>query len=101
MINVPIDVSLGIAILGSILAVLAWVDSRRKAAVSEGKHVQTVDQLKEDLNRCHEKLRNLGDRLNTSDVNVGEIKADIRHILDAITRVEGKLDGHISKEVAE
>jgi predicted nucleic acid-binding Zn-ribbon protein len=93
-----LDITMAVAILGAVLAILAWLDSKRRAAMAEGKHVKEVEQLQVDLTRCHEKLRSLESRVNSSDVNVGEMRADLRHILDAIGRIEGKLDGHISKE---
>jgi predicted nucleic acid-binding Zn-ribbon protein len=65
--------------------------------MAEGKHQQIVEEMKHDLDRCHEKLRTFETRLNASDVNVGEMKADIRHILESTARIEGKLDEHIAK----
>ena len=72
-----------------------------KAAMAEGKHQQIVEEMKHDLDRCHEKIRAFEGRLNAADVSVGEMKADIRHILESASRIESKLDEHISKGSGE
>lgn len=90
-----IDVTLGLAILAGLIGAAGWLDSRRKAAMKDGEQKKAIDQLEADLNRAHEKLRSLEERVRTTEGDGREMKADMKHILDSIERMEKKLDRHM------
>lgn len=90
-----LDVTLVIAIIGCLLAVSAWIDSRRKAAMKEGEQKQTVSQLRADLDKARERVAILEDRLREADGDVREIKADIKHLISTVDRMSEKLDRHL------
>jgi len=89
------DIASMVALIVSVLAIVTFIVARRKTAIEEGKHIQTVEQLQKDLERAYAKIRLLEDVSHERDVMTGEIKADVKHLLEAVKRIEAKLDGHI------
>ncbi len=89
------DVASIVALVVSLLAIAGFLIARRKAAIEEGKHLADVQQLRRDLDQARAKIHALEDASHERDLVTTEIKADVKHLLEAVTRIEGKLDGHI------
>jgi len=84
-----------LALLVSAIAIIGFVVARRKSAIEEGKHLETVQQIKRDLDHAYDKIHDLEKAFNERDVALAGIKADVKNVLDAVRRIEAKLDGHI------
>lgn len=98
---VPIgNVASILAFLVGLTALLGFILSRRQAAIEEGKHLESIQQLRRDLDQANVKIRELEDGSHGRDVSVGEIKANIERLLEAVRRIESKLDDHIVKAPA-
>jgi hypothetical protein len=89
------DVASIVALVVSLLAIAGFLIARRKVAVDEGKHLEAVRRLGEDLGHAYAKIHELEAASHERDVVTAEIKADVKHLLEAVARIEGKLDGHI------
>lgn len=83
------------AFLVSVTAIVAFLVSRKKAAIEEGKQLKEVEQLRADLDRAHEKIRDLTIKVHAGDVSLASIGTDVKNLLEATKRIEAKLDGHI------
>jgi predicted nucleic acid-binding Zn-ribbon protein len=92
-----LDLTMAIAIIGCLLAVSAWIDSRRKAAMKEGEQKGTVARLREDLLGAERKIAALEERLRDSDGDVREIKSDVKHLIATLDRMADKLDKHLEE----
>jgi recombinational DNA repair protein RecR len=86
-----INVALLVAIIGCLIAIAGYVDSRRKAAILEGKQQQLIDQLRADLARAFEKIHTLERCTQTSEQNNREILTDIRWIRESIGEIKERL----------
>lgn len=84
-----------LAIAGHVLSFLRFGSLAKERAVAEGKHLETIDQLRRDLDRAYEKIRMLEGTTNTTEGDIIEIKNDLKHIIKAIERMEKKFDSHI------
>jgi hypothetical protein len=84
-----------VALVVSILAIVTFLATRRKTAIEEGKHLKTVEQLGKDLNNGHAKIRQLETVSHEQDVTIAEIKSDLKYLVGAVNRIEGKLDERI------
>ena len=88
-----------LAILGSLLNFWKFGTAVKERALAEGKHLETIDQLRRDLDRAYEKIRTLECDTGKVEGDIIEIKNDIKHMLKAVERMEVKLDGHIDAHV--
>lgn len=89
-----------LAVLVSLAALITFAISRYRAAIEEGKHLATIDQLRADLTAAYEKIHKLETITHERDVIVGEIKADLKHVLEGLRRIEHKLDVHLAQDKA-
>jgi hypothetical protein len=87
-----------LAVLVSVAALITFAISRYKAAIEEGKHLETVEQLRRDLSAAYDKIHQLESITHNRDMIVGEIKADLKHVRDGLKRIEHKLDQHLAKD---
>jgi len=90
-----------VALIVSILGIITFGIERRKEAVKEGMHLQEVKQFKEDLARAHEKIRALQEKMQDREVTLAELSRDVKHIVEAVQRIEAKLDEHIGAHIPE
>lgn len=81
-----------VAILVGLSALVTFWTTRRRAVLEEGKKAQEVEQLKRDLDRAHEKIRQIEIKLTSAEGDMRELKTDVKHILAAINRLEQKID---------
>ena len=89
--NLPIDVNLLIAIIGCVLAVVAFVSGQRKAAIMEGKHLATVAQLEKRQGELEAKVVALSTCYQNTDADIREIKTDIEWIREALKEIKEKV----------
>ena len=83
-----------ISLIVGLTAIFNFGSARREAAVQEGKRQKELEQVRTDLERAHEKIRNL----ESGGVETGrvltEIKTSLRYIEEGIRDMRGKLDKH-------
>ena len=75
-----------------LIAFMAYRLDKKKDLTDEGRRLQQLSDLDKALIEARADIRNLESRINNTDVGMGEIKTDIKHIMDALTRIEGKLE---------
>ena len=64
----------------------------------EGKRQQEQRQLAQMLTEAQHKIAELEGRIQQSDVNMAEIKVEIKHISAAVERIEKKLNSRVDNE---
>jgi hypothetical protein len=89
--NFPIDVSLAIGIIGCVLAIVAFANSQRKAAIMEGKHLESVQQLEKRQAELEALVKSLSTCYQTTDADIREIKTDLFWIKEALRDIKESL----------
>lgn len=69
------------AAAASLTAVAAYFNARKRAAVEEGKHLESITHLKDEISRHDAKLEELDSSSQTLALDVREVKTDIKNIL--------------------
>jgi septal ring factor EnvC (AmiA/AmiB activator) len=91
VVNFPVDVSLLIGIMGCIFGAVAFFDGRRKLAMSEGKHLEEVRQLKEEAAAMKVEVKALQFCTQTTEADIREIKTDLTWIKAALSEIKERL----------
>jgi hypothetical protein len=89
------DISLAlpwISIAVGIIAISRFYSDRRDRAVEEGKMKGEIAQLRKDLDSANLNIRGLESNARCVDIDLAEVKSDVKHILDALERIERKLE---------
>jgi hypothetical protein len=85
-----------VTLLGALAALLVIFQTQRKTTMKtaerEGLHLATITELRRDLTACIERVASVERDARTTEGSVIELKTDVRHILDSLTRIEEKLD---------
>ena len=76
----------------ALIAILRFSDYKRQGAVTEGKKCAEMEQLKRDIASAHDKVRDLEREHRGFDIEIVEMKSDIKHILQSITKIEKMLE---------
>jgi len=92
MINIPIDLTMAVAIIGCILAIVAFFDQRRKAAMAEGRHMAEVKELEKRLGSTESTVKMLQGCYQTTEADIREIKTDLTWIKKALTEIKDSLN---------
>ncbi len=87
-----VDLTLAIAIIGCLLGVLAWFDSRRKAAVLEGKHLQELQDMQKRINSLEAEVKSVRACYADTDGDIREIKNDIVWIKGILTDIKAAME---------
>lgn len=67
-------------------------------AVGYGMLQGKFNAVSERVNKLEGVVHSLGDKVNDHAVNVAEIKADMKHVMDSLTNIEHKVDKILVKE---
>ena len=98
-VNLQTLVSIG-SLLGVLIAVYKVYKYKEAAMQQQGKQQEKQRQVEDELLLAKKRIEDLQERLGKTDVNMATIQADIKHIMDALGRIEDKLDDHIGKGTA-
>ncbi len=90
-----IDVTLAIAIVGCLLAMLAWFDSRRKAAMAEGKHLQEIIDMQKKVASLEGEVKSVQECYASTDGDIREIKNDISWIKQALSDIKLAMESKV------
>lgn len=99
--QVFVIVTSSLAMLVSVSTIATFFVARKRAAIEEGMHLRDVQQLRIDLDKAHTKIRELTERLQGSVVDMAKIATNIDNLLQAVNRIETKLDKHIGAHALE
>ena len=77
--------------LGAI-AIYKFAESKRINAMQEGRRQQEVEQLRKDLTSAHDKIRDLEKEHRCFDIDLAEVKSDVKHILVLLEKIEKRLE---------
>ena len=78
-------------ILG-LIAIYGFYSTRKKAAMEQGKREGKIEQLKVDIDGLGTKVRALEDESRCTDITLAELKTDMRNVIDALNRIEGRIN---------
>jgi hypothetical protein len=85
-----------VPLVGALAALFAVMSAQRKAtlrnAVSEGSHLSNIVELRRDLTIVSERVACVERDSRVTEGNVIGLKADMKHVLDSLIRIEAKLD---------
>lgn len=85
-------ISIAIAALVAIFAALAYAHTRRDIAVAEGKRQQELATLEKELEAVASRVSCLEAKVGATDVDLAEIKTDLKHVLGDISKLFDKID---------
>jgi hypothetical protein len=81
-----------VSIVVGVIAILKFYADRRDRAVEEGKMKGEIAQLRKDIDAAYINIRSLEANARCVDIDLTEVKSDVKHILDALVRIERKLE---------
>jgi len=76
----------------ALIAILRFSDYKRQGAIMEGERLAKIKELEKDLMNAHNKIRDLEKETRCFDLDLAEVKNDIKHILSSITRIEKMME---------
>lgn len=90
-------VSIG-SLLGVLIAVYKIYKYKEAAMQQQGKQLEKQRLVEDELLLAKKRIDDLQERLRGTDINMASIQTDIKHIMEALGRIESKLDNHIGKD---
>jgi len=78
-------------ILG-LIAIYGFYNQRRINAMDQGKKQADIAQLRKDIDHAFDKLHLLEETSKCTDIDLAELKTDMKHVLGALERIERKLE---------
>jgi len=86
------------SLVGVFVAIWNVYRIKEESMQDEGRRQQEQQQLARMLSDAQHKIAELEGRIQQSDVNMSEIKVEIKHISAAVERIEKKLDSRVDNE---
>lgn len=81
-----------IGCLAGLVAILAYGQNKKDAAMAEGRRRAEIEQLRKDIEAVECRVDRIEDKMGASDVDLAEIKTDLRHVLADIAKLFDKID---------
>ena len=81
-----------ISFLAFIFQFLKYQEDKRKDTIEDGVRLERMERLTQDMERIRLDLKDLENRINASVPETAEMKNDIKHIMESLARIEGKLE---------
>jgi uncharacterized protein YlxW (UPF0749 family) len=82
-----------VSLIVGLIAVASFATQRKKAAMDEGRRLADIGQLRKDLDRAFEKVHALEASRSCTDIDIAELKTDMKHVIAALERIENRLAG--------
>ncbi len=92
-------IGLIVTFAGFILAASKYTSDRQKDAMEAGKRQQIVAQLQIDLVSLRQKLAEVEKQVHDGDGDMREVRADLKHIIEAIGEIKKRMDDLADREV--
>lgn len=77
-----------LTILAAVVAVLGYLDTRRKYIMEKGARAQELTQVQADVKMAHDKIRALEGASQQSQISSAEMKKDIEYIRMGTDKME-------------
>jgi len=91
--NSSVSMIVGIAsLLGTLIVIERFRIEKRTTAMNDGKREQANTQLKDDITDLKKRVSILEDKFNASNIDLAEIKRDMKYVLEGLGKIEKKLD---------
>ena len=81
----------GLTITAAFVAVLGYLDTRRKYIMEKGARGQEFAQLRSDVDAAHDEIRSLKNSSQAAQISSAEMKKDVEYIRMATDKMETKL----------
>jgi septal ring factor EnvC (AmiA/AmiB activator) len=75
-----------------VIAIYKFAESKKERAMQEGRRHQEIEQLRKDLTNAHDKIRDLEKETRCFDLDLAEVKGDVKHILLVLEKIEKRLE---------
>ena len=93
MVTINLEIVLMVlSIISAMLAVAGWWHQRKKSIAAEGRAVQKIEQLVAKVDTQEKKISELEVKAHCQDMESTEIRADIKYLVEAVKRIEERLD---------
>ena len=91
--NLNLSTILAIAsLLGTLIVIDRFKIDKRTVAVNDGKKEQINAQVHDDIVDLKKRVNILEDRFNQNNIDLAEIKRDMKYVLEGLGKIEKKLD---------
>lgn len=80
------------SLLGTLIVVERFRNDKRATAVNDGKKEQLNAQVREDIVDLKKRVNILEDKFNANNIDLAEIKRDMKYVLEGLGKIEKKLD---------
>lgn len=80
------------SLLGTLIVIDRFRIDKRTAAVNDGRKEQVNAQLHEDIIDLKKRVNILEERFNQNNIDLAEIKRDMKYVLEGLGKIEKKLD---------
>jgi hypothetical protein len=91
--NINLSTILAIAsLLGTLIVIDRFRIDKRTAAVNDGRKEQVNAQVHEDIIDLKKRVNILKERFNQNNIDLAEIKRDMKYVLEGLGKIEKKLD---------
>jgi hypothetical protein len=81
--------------LAFLVQTMKYRDDRRKDAMEDGARVQEMLNAKISLNDAWQRIREIDGKVNNTNVDMAEMKSDIKHLVSSVEAIGSKLDNFI------
>jgi hypothetical protein len=91
--NINLSTILAVAsLLGTLIVIDRFRIDKRTAAVNDGRKEQVNAQVHEDIIDLKKRVNILEERFNQNNIDLAEIKRDMKYVLEGLGKIEKKLD---------
>ncbi|MPL59621.1 hypothetical protein SDC9_05175 [bioreactor metagenome] len=80
------------SLLGTLIVIDRFRIDKRTAAVNDGRKEQVNAQVHEDIIDLKKRVNILEERFNQNNIDLAEIKRDMKYVLEGLGKIEKKLD---------
>jgi hypothetical protein len=81
-----------LSLIIGLIAIAGFYTARRQGIMEQGKREARLDQLKTDLDGLGTKVRQLETDSRCTDITLAELKTDMRNVIEALNRIEGRIN---------
>lgn len=88
----PVAAGQWVSLIAGAAAIAGWWHQRKKSLAAEGRAVQKIEQLVAKVETQEKKISELEEKAHCQDMDSTEIRADIKYLVEAVKRIEERLD---------
>jgi hypothetical protein len=79
------------SIIIGLITIYGFYNQRRAYIMDQGKRQADISQLRRDMDAAYAKIEVLEKASSCTDVDLAELRTDMKHVLGALERIERKL----------